>query len=421
MTGLIIDLDDQWNITVLEPENVPGIQDEMQAVRDALRHPFNSSPLDKIVDSNSRVGIIFNDITRATPNHIILPAILRELDHIPRENITLFNALGTHRTNTGRELRYLLFDEMVDTYRIVQNDCYRREMQTYLGKTSRGTDIYVNTVLMECDVKILTGFIEPHFFAGFSGGGKAVMPGMAGLETILRNHGADMIDDPYSVWGEIDRNPIQQEIREIASRVKCDFIVNVTMNHDHQITGVFCGDLITAHNAGCKAVREIAMKPVEHPFDIVVTTNSGYPLDQNLYQTVKGMSGAAKIVKQGGSIIIASECRDGVPDHGLYRDLLVSANDPEDLLNTIRQPGFLKQDQWEAQIQALVQKKADVYVYSDYLAPSVIESLLLKSCTDIRGTIQRLLNDCGEDTRICVLPQGPLTIPYVQERMGHHY
>ncbi|MBN1154890.1 nickel-dependent lactate racemase [candidate division KSB1 bacterium] len=414
--GLIIDLDDRWDVTVLEPQSSPGIPNEMQAVQNALRHPYQSRPLTDIVSARSSVGIVFNDITRATPNHKLLPAILNELHHVPADQITFFNALGTHRLNTESELRALITDELVDHYRIVQNDCRQREKLEHLGATPRGTDIFINKELIECDVKILTGFIEPHFFAAFSGGGKAVMPGMAGLDTILQNHGAKMIDDPFSVWGEIERNPIQQEIREIALRVGTDFIVNVTLNQRHQITNAFCGNLLAAHDTGCNAVRQLAMRPVDHLYDIVGTTNSGYPLDQNLYQSVKGMSAAAKIVKKGGAIIIASECRDGVPDHGLYKDLLLNAKDPEDLLTTIRQPDFLNQDQWEAQIQALVQQKADVYVYSDNLSPELLESLLLKSCIDIRALIGTLLQSAyGADATICVLPQGPLTIPYVRE------
>ncbi len=411
--GLLIDLDDQLNITILEPENVTGMKHGKNALKYALQNPINSLPLSKIATKDKSVGIIFNDITRATPNHLILQAVLDELKHVPSENITFFNALGTHRDNTDAELRSLVSDYIVDNYKIIQNNCTDKETQEYLGKSLSGNDIYINKALMKCDIKILTGFIEPHFFAGFSGGGKAIMPGMAGLDTILINHGAKMIDNPNSIWGEIDNNPLQQEVRQIAKKAGADFIVNVTMNNNHEITNVFAGDLETAHNKGCKYVRETAMKPVDEPFDIVLTTNSGYPLDQNLYQSVKGMSGAAKIVKEGGAIIIASECSDGVPDHGLYKKMLIESKNPDDVLDTVRCSGVHKQDQWQAQVQALVQKKADVYVYSDYLSSELLESLLLKSCDDIKNTINSLLQKYGKNARICVLPQGPLTIPYI--------
>jgi len=412
--GLSVDFEDHWNITVMEPEHVPGVANEWKTVKSALQNPYDSSPLRNLVSEDSRVGIIFNDITRATPNHVILPAILDEIKHVPVENVTFFNALGTHRENSEEELRKIIPSQIVDNYRIVSNNCHDRETQSYVGKTIRGTDIYINAELMKCNTKILTGFIEPHFFAGFSGGGKAIMPGMAGLDTILRNHSARMIDDPYSTWGEIERNPIQQEIREIAEKVGADFIVNVTMNNDHAITGVFTGKLKSAHDAGCEFARGYAMKPVTEPFDIVVTTNSGYPLDQNLYQSVKGMSCAARVVKNGGAIIIASECCDGIPNHGLYKDLLMEASNPEDILNAVRQPGYYKQDQWEAQIQALVQQKADVYVCSSCLSSNLLESLMLQPCSDIKKTIEVLIEKYGPDTSICVLPQGPLTIPYIK-------
>ncbi len=412
--GLTIELDDQWDITVLEPENVPGLKYPLQAVKQSLRQPFQAVPLKELVSKDKTIGIIFNDITRATPNHIILPAILDEINHIPKENITFFNALGTHRKNTVQELESMIPKEIVDNYRIIQNDCLDKQTQVRIGKTSAGNDIYINKLLMACDVKILTGFIEPHFFAGFSGGGKAIMPGMAGLETILRNHGASMIDDPNSIWGEIDKNPIQQEIREAAKQAGADFIVNVTMNRDHEITAVFAGDLEAAHDAGCDFAKQSAMKAVDEPFDIVLTTNSGYPLDQNLYQSVKGMSAAAKVLKQGGAIIIASECSDGIPDHGLYKQLLLNANSPDEILETVRQPDFLKQDQWQIQKQALIQKKTDVHIYTDNLSPSLIKSLLLEPCTDIKETIGILLEKYQTFSKIGVLPQGPLTIPYIR-------
>jgi lactate racemase len=284
-----------------------------------------------------------------------------------------------------------------------------------LGVSSRGHEIWLNRELMACDMKILTGFIEPHFFAGFSGGGKAIMPGMAGQRTVLGNHDAGMIGDPNATWGVTRGNPIWEEVREVALRAGPLFLVNVTMNRDKEITGVFAGDLDEAHAAGCAFVKQTAMAPVPHAFDIVITTNSGYPLDLNLYQAVKGMSAAAQVVRPGGTIVVAAECWDGVPSHGLYGQLLAEADSPQALLNTICRPGFLKQDQWQAQIQAQIELKADVYVRSDYLAPAQIEAALLKPCACIEDTVTELLDKYGPHARVCVLPEGPQTIPYVEQ------
>jgi nickel-dependent lactate racemase len=419
-TGLEIELPDEWDVTVVEPKFVSALPDPKGALRGALQAPITpqvlreAPSLHDLVKPGDEVGVIFSDITRPTPNHLILPVVLDELAHVPRQNITLFNALGTHRPNTEAELRDMLGDALVDGYRIVQNNAFDSFTQVHLGTTSRGHDIWLNRELVECDVKILTGFIEPHFFAGFSGGGKAVMPGMAGQQTVLGNHDAGMIADPKATWGITWGNPIWEEAREVALRASPTFLVNVTLNRDKQITGVFAGDLDVAHAAGCAFVKETAMVPVPHPFDIVVTTNSGYPLDLNLYQAVKGMSAAAQIVRDGGAIIIAADCWDGIPDHGLYGQLLREADSPQALLDTICAPGFLKQDQWQAQIQAQIQLKADVYVRTDNLTVEQIEAALLQPSPRIEDTVAELLDRYGPQASICVLPEGPQTIPYVQ-------
>jgi lactate racemase len=257
-------------------------------------------------------------------------------------------------------------------------------------------DIWLNKELFKCSFKILTGFIEPHFFAGFSGGGKAVMPGMAGMTTVLGNHDAGMIANSKATWGFTYGNPIWEEIQEIATKVGKTFLLNVTLNKLKQITGVFCGEMRAAHAAGCEFVRKTAMVPVPRNFDIAITTNSGYPLDLNLYQAVKGMSAATQVVRQGGSIIVAADCWDGIPEHGLYGQLLREAESPQALLDTICVPGHLKQDQWQAQIQAQIQLKADVYVYSDNLSDEQIRAALLKPCHSIEATMSTLIKNIAQ-------------------------
>ena len=239
------------------------------------------------------------------------------------------------------------------------------------------------------------------------------MPGMAGLETILGNHSASMIADPKAAWGNTMGNPIWEEIREIASLADQSFLVNVTLNKDKEITGVFCGNLDEAHARGCESVKRTALIPVPEPFDIVITTNSGYPLDINLYQSVKGMSAAAQIVKPGGAFIIAAECRDGVPDHGMYGRLLKDHTHPQELLEAIldlKQPCL---DQWQAQVQAMIQLKATVYVYSDGLSDAQIRSAMLLPCRSIEATLNDLIAKIGPQASICILPEGPQTIPYI--------
>jgi nickel-dependent lactate racemase len=416
--GLALTLPDEWPITVVEPRYIHALPNPAVALREALQQPIQSAPLRQTAQAGHKIGIIFSDITRATPHHLILPAVLAELSHIPREKITLFDALGTHRRNTEAELRGMLGDALVDGYRIVQNDAFDPDTQVHLGSTSFGHEIWINAELAACDVKILTGFIEPHLFAGFSGGGKAVMPGMGGLRMILGNHDAKNIGHPKATWGVTWGNPIWEEVREVAHRVGGTFLVNVALNRDGEITGVFAGDLDAAHAAGCEFVRQTAMVPVPHPFDIVITTNSGHPLDLNLYQSVKGMRAAEQIVRPGGAIIIAAECWDGIPEHGRYGEMLRQARSPQELLGRIQTPGFLEQDQWQAQIQAMIQLKADVYVYSDHLSDEQIRDALLLPCRDIAQTVDSLRQRFGESAAIAVMPEGPQTIAYLESKVA---
>lgn len=419
--GLVVDFPDHWNATVIEPQFVPGLADPARALCEALAAPIAAPALAAQVKATDRVGIVFSDITRATPHGLILPAVLDALQHVPDANITLFCALGTHRPNSRAELHHMfatsgtpeIADMLLRRFRLVQNNAFDPATQVHIGVTSRGHDIWLNREIAACDVKLLTGFIEPHFFAGFSGGGKALMPGMAGQRTVLGNHDAGMIADPNATWGITRGNPIWEEVMEVADIAGGTFLINVALNKHKEITGVFAGDLHQAHAAGCAFVKQTAMAPVPHAFDIVVTTNSGYPLDMNLYQAVKGMSAAAKVVKEGGAIVIAAECADGIPDHGLYGQLLAAAGSPQALLERITSPGFLQQDQWQVQIQAQIQCKADVYVHAGGLSDAQIRNALLCPCRDLVGTVARLRAQQGSGASICVLPEGPQTIPYI--------
>ena len=412
-TGLPIELDDSLDVTIVEPAFVPALPDPKAAVRDALRAPIGLPPLRDLIRPGMRVGVVFSDITRPAPNPLMLAAVLEVLDAVPGVETTLFNALGTHRPNTEAELRAMVGDAIFERRRIVQNDTFDPATQVRAGVTSKGHETWLNAELMACDLKILTGFIEPHLFAGFSGGGKAIMPGMAGQRTVLGNHDAGMVGHPKAIWGVTRGNPIWEEIGEVAGQAGRSFLLNVTLNRDKAVTGVFAGNLDQAHAAGCAFVKRSAMVAVARPFDIVITTNSGYPLDINLYQSVKGMRAADQIVKPGGAIIIATRCSDGIPEHGLYGKILRESKSPRELLDRICAPGFLEQDQWQAQIQALIQLKAAVYVRSGGLSDDAIRGALLLPCHRIEATVDELIKKVGPGASICVMPEGPQTIPYV--------
>ncbi len=283
-----------------------------------------------------------------------------------------------------------------------------------MGRSSYGGEIWLNNDYLRADVRIVTGFIEPHFFAGFSGGPKGIVPGVAGINTIMHLHNAQMIGHPSSTWAQLEGNPVQGEIREAVAMAPPHFMVNVALNAQRQITALWAGHYIEAHEVGCRFVAEQATRPVEDLFDIVITTNSGYPLDQNLYQAGKGMSAAARIVRPGGAIIAAAECCDGLPDHGNFKDLLQMRSTPKALLEMIEAPGFALYDQWEAQTQAIVQCRADVYLYSS-LDPQTVRNAMLTPIDDIGVALAALIERYGPNARIAVLPEGPQTVPYVLE------
>lgn len=410
--GLSIEVPD--DSLLIEPKNLPGLKDEKQAIRDALRNPISSPPLRESVKATDTVSIVISDITRPTPNHILVPLLIEELSHVPLENFVIINGTGTHRDQTEEEFVQMLGQWVVDNIRIVNNHCHDKETLVNLGRSRFGCDVYLNKDYVESDFRIVTGFIEPHFFAGFSGGPKGIMPGIAGIETILTFHNARMIGDPLSTWGNMTDNPVQDMTREINGMCKPDFMLNVTLNREKAITNVFAGELYEAHDKGCAFAKEHAMFRCEERFDVVITSNSGYPLDQNLYQAVKGMSAAHKIVKKGGSIIVASECSDGLPNHGNYAKIFEMANTPQELLDMINDPSFEMFDQWQVQKQAVIQVWADVYVYSQ-LTDDQVNATMLKPTRDIEATLEQLREKYGEDMTIAVLPLGPLTIPYVEE------
>jgi len=412
-----LDLELPENTRVLQSSYLPGLPAETDAIRNVLRFPLGCEPLAKLVQPGMQVVIVHTDITRATPNDRLLPVILQEIEEagIQPQDITLLNGLGTHRLQTEGELRQMLGDKIVDRYRCIQHNAYDDENLINLGRTSSGNPVRINRNYLNANIRILTGFIEPHFFAGFSGGPKAVLPALSGFESVGTNHRAANIAHPKATWGVTEGNPIWDEMKEVALMTDPSFMVNVALNIDHQITGVFAGEMVTAHALGCKFVKKTAMQPVDKYFDIVITTNSGYPLDQNLYQSVKGMRAASSLVIEGGTIICATACEEGIPDHGGYAELLLRGGSPQGLLDLVNSPGFEESDQWQVQIQGMIQKRAKVYVYSDGLTDEQIENALFTPCRDIPKTLEDLKMIYGKDASIAVLPEGPLTIPYFLE------
>jgi nickel-dependent lactate racemase len=399
------------HVTVIEPKFVPGLPDEREAFREAVRRPIGARPLAELVSPKDRVAIVIPDITRPLPSDRLLPWVFEELSHVPPERFVIINGTGSHRINTKTELEQMVGAEVVGRYEIVNHDAHDPSTLALAGH-DEGAPVLMNRRYVEADKRIVLGFIEPHFMAGFSGGYKGVFPAVADIQSILRYHSARVVGHELSTWGVLQGNPTQDRIRACGSLLPLDFCVNVTLNKKRQITGYYCGHPVSAHEAGCAFAKETAMVACEKPFPVVVTTNGGYPLDQNLYQAVKGMSAAAKISAPGGLILAASRCNDGFPAHGNFRKLLFEHPSPRAMLDTILAPGFSMYDQWEAQLLAMICLKSRVALYSEIEA-SEVKRAHLEAVSDLEKRLAEEMEREGEDAPVAVLPEGPMTIPYL--------
>ena len=410
-TGLPLELPSK-NVTIVEPRFVAGIPDEAAAFRAALRAPIGRPPLRETVRATDRVAIAIPDHTRPLPRERLLPWLFEELAHVPAENFTIINGTGTHRANTPDELRQMVGDAVFGRFKIINHDSRDPATLARVGTTADGRPVWFNRAYVEADRRIVMGFIEPHFMAGFSGGYKGVFPAVADLESIKHYHRAQVIADPRSTWGAIAGNPTQAQVRANGALLPVDMLVNVTQNRRREITGFFCGEPIAAHDAGCAFAKQTAMVACPQPFPIVVTSNSGFPLDQNLYQTVKGMSAAAQVVSEGGLILAAAECGDGFPDHGSFKNFLFGHSSAQAMLDTIDRAPAPIEDQWQVQLLALILVRARVGLHSQ-IGPEDVRRAHLEPVADLATRIAEELKRIGRDAPIAVLPEGPMTIPYL--------
>lgn len=411
--GLVVELPGE-RTTVVEPEYHPGAADPAGLLREAVRRPVAGAPLREIARPGQKVAISVCDGTRPQPRDLMLPVVLDELEGIVApEDIVVLVATGTHRGNTRDELRAMLGEELLDRVRVVNHDCRNHYSLVYMGEFGRGVPVWLNHEWARADVRITTGFVEPHFFAGFSGGPKLVAPGLAALETVLTLHDAARIGSSAATWGVREGNPVHDDVRAIAAGTGVDFAFDVILNREQEVVEAFAGEMFAMHDAACEAAKRIAMVKLDEPFDVVLTTNSGYPLDQNLYQAVKGMSAAEKIVKEGGVILCAAECRDGLPDGGEYDRMLASAPSIGALRRAIEGRERVEPDQWQVQVQARVQERARVGVYSGHLSEERLRSAHLEKVEDIEAAVREALEAAGPGARLCVLPEGPQTVPYL--------
>ncbi len=399
--GLVVGVPD--DAVVVGPLSLPSLPDEEGAITESLRRPVAGLPLAELIRPGARVAVVFPDITRPMPNRTVLPPLLRELERIGAHP-QLLCATGTHRPATAAELEELVGREIVDRYD-VSNHIATDGDHVAVGDVE-GTPVLIDRRYVEADARIVTGFVEPHFFAGFSGGPKAVCPGLAALETTLEAHSPGRIADPASTWGVLDGNPVHEFVSAAAALAPPDFSIDVAINDDRRVTAVFSGELPASHRSACEFVERTSVQRVPGRFDVVLSTNAGYPLDRNLYQAVKGMSAAERVVREGGAIVMAAACADGVPAEGDFGRMLAAAPSAAALADADVPPAL---DRWQVQVLGRVLGHARVQLYSDGLTDEEIADAHLEPAEDVAAAVAEALAR-APGGRLCVLPQGPLTI-----------
>jgi nickel-dependent lactate racemase len=406
--GRLVEVPD--DATVIEPADPSGLADQTDAVRRALERPLAGPSLAQLAAGARRVVVVFPDLTRPMPNRTVLPPLLGLLERsgIPDAAVTLLCATGTHRQATPSEMQELVGPAIVRRYAIVDHDSDGGD-HLEVGRVD-GTPILLQREYVEADVRIVTGFVEPHFFAGFSGGPKAVCPGIAATETILEAHHPRRIADAASTFVTREGNPVHDFVRAAVALAPPHLSVDVAINRGRQITAVFAGPVEVAHDAACAFVGSSAVQSVGSPFDVVVSTNGGHPLDRNLYQAVKGMAAAERIVRQGGIIVMVAACGDGIPGGGGFADVLSRARTAGDLIDAAGGPEL---DRWQAQVLGRVLQRAQVWLYSEGMTDQMTTDALLVPVPDLSTVVENALTALGGSGTVAVLPLGPLTVATV--------
>ena len=393
-------------ITAKTDEYVAG-KSEAALVEDALANPIGTPRLSELAKGKNRVVLVTSDHTRAVPSKLTLPILLKEIrSGNPDADITILIATGLHRATTEAEQRRMFGDNIVDNEKIVVNDAFKDEDFGFVRTLPSGAELWVNKIALDCDLLVTEGFIEPHFFAGFSGGRKSVLPGVAGRETVLANHCSEFIAHPCSRTGILEGNPIHADMLWAAKKVNLRYIVNVVLNGEKQVIYAVAGDLEKAHKKGTDFLSGLCGVQTE-PADIVISTNGGYPLDQNVYQAVKGMTAAEAAVKEGGVIIMLAASNDGIGGDHFYHQLA----DERDLSKTM--VAFLNRsrketvpDQWQTQIFIRVLQKARV-IYVSEIDPQTVEDMHMIPAADLQDAMERAKTIIGkENPTITAIPDG---------------
>jgi len=402
--GLSVDLPDDRVVKVLGLQPTTPLADVSRAVRDAIAHPIGSKPLGELTVGKKTACIVICDITRPVPNREILAPIL---DALRQGGIdpTILIATGTHRPNLGAELDLLVGPNVAASVKVENHCC--TDAHPYLGISPNGVPIYLNRIYLEADLKITIGMIEPHFMAGYAGGRKMVMPGIAGLETVQAWHSPRFLEHPNATNGVVEGNPVHEESLAIARMFPPDMIIDVALDPQKRPYAVFAGDLEQAWTGGVALVRSKVTDTVPEPVDVVVTTCGGFPLDLTFYQSVKGMVGALPILKPGGTIVLASACDEGIGNPHFAKTLL-GLQDIATFLTQISSPDWRPiPDQWQVEELAKACRSATIRMVARGIDPATLAKLHVQPFQSVEGALEDLTGT------IAVIPKGPYVLPAI--------
>lgn len=406
-TSICGDVDEKNLIGVFESAMPAPVVDPVAAVEDALEHPIGSQRLEEIAKKKRSALVIASDHTRPVPSRILMPALLNRLRKFnPSIDITILIATGCHRETSRAELIEKFGEEIVNREKILVHDSRDESLYCHLGKLPSGGELIVNKLAVEADLLVAEGFIEPHFFAGFSGGRKSVLPGIAARETVLANHCAEFISNPLSRTGNLAGNPIHEDMLFAARKANLAFILNVVINGEKKIVRAFAGDAEKAHAAGCDFLRSCCGVSVPEA-DIVITSNGGYPLDQNVYQCVKGMTAGEAVLREGGVIILCAACNDGHGGDAFYKTLS-GALLPAELLRKIETVprNQTLPDQWQYQILVRILAKYQVILVTQDCPHAMIREMKMLAASSIDEALQMAYGILGNDAKVAVIPDG---------------
>lgn len=413
-TGLEVELPDARITRTLSYKNAPPLSDPVESLAECLCWPIGTAPLADLARGRRSACILICDITRPVPNQLILTPLLAtfEAAGIPRDQITILIATGLHRENIGDELVELVGPEIAQRYCVENHHGKLADEHTFLGDSPRGVPIWIDRRYVEADLKIATGLIEPHLMAGFSGGRKLICPGIAALETVRAWHSPAFLEHPKADCGILEGNPVHEENTWIARHTGCDFIVNVVIDAQRRPLKFVAGDMVAAFEQGVEFVRNVVTDCVSEPVDIVVTSGAGYPLDTTFYQSIKGMTGALPIVKQGGTIIVAASLSEGIGSPEFERLFREHAT-LEGFVERILGRDYFVMDQWQLEELAKVRRKARVKMVSDGLPAASLDRLFVEGAASVEAALADSLAEYGAGATVAVIPKGPYVLAQI--------